>query len=151
MHKGHSLIFVAPIEKLLAGSFEHWKARSDDTFWAWQEVNDLCCNLEAGFEITRRLVESASDGMYLYYGAAGPVEDLIVRQGLPALALLEQEADDSERMRDALAGVWLNPLDHTFEELSRILRKYLYAKRKKVRKTPFEPFRKGKRLKRQIR
>jgi hypothetical protein len=114
---------MVTFDKLVAGYFENWKCRSDDTFWAWGEVDALCNNLESGFEITRRLIESAEDDLYLGYIAAGPVEDLIVRHGTPAVALLEEAADSSPRVRESLAGVWLNTSHDAFPEWSRVMHK----------------------------
>lgn len=109
-------------EEIVAGYFENRKTQSDDTFWAWEAVNELCNDLAGGSDITLRLIESADDELYLYYVAAGPLEDLIKRHGAKAVALLEKAADGSSRVREALTGVWPSPAHEGFAEWERVLR-----------------------------
>ena len=109
------------IDEIVAGYFEHWQDGSDELFWAFDAVSDLCRDLGTGTDVALRLIASAEDNAYLAYVAAGPVEDLIKDYGLAALTVFEKAAETSPRVIEALAGVWLNPSDQGYAEWYRII------------------------------
>jgi hypothetical protein len=115
-------------EEIVTGYYEHWLDGSDDKFWAFDAVSELCHDLTKGTDITLRLIASAEDDAYLAYVAAGPVEDLIKKFGKAAVALFEAAAQASPRVIDALAGVWIKPSHEGYSEWYRVLQTYSESK-----------------------
>jgi hypothetical protein len=88
-------------------------------------VLELCTNdLEKGTEVTLALIAASNNEAELCYVAAGPVEDLLKWHGTRAIPALEAAADQSEKVRQALAAVWLNETHEAFCEWRRLLSKY---------------------------
>jgi hypothetical protein len=88
-------------------------------------VLELCtCDLEKGAEVTLALVAASETELELSYVAAGPVEDLLKSHGLRAIPVLEAAAEQSEKVRKALAAVWLNEKYEAFTEWRRLLSKH---------------------------
>ena len=109
------------IDEIVAGYYEHWQYGSDDCFWAFEAVNDLCRDFAKGTDIALRLIASAEDQAYFAYVAAGPVESLIQRYGRAAVTFFEKASEMSPRVIEALAGVWLRPADQGYAEWYRII------------------------------
>jgi hypothetical protein len=112
------------LDEIVAGYYKNWTTLADEDFWAWEAVVELCRDLQKGFDICLRLINSSEDDLYLAYVAAGPVEDLIKWHGASAVNLFELPAQNSEKIRQAIAGVWLSPSADGFAEWQRIMLKY---------------------------
>jgi len=88
-------------------------------------VLETCTSdLEHGMQLTLALVAASNNERELAYVAAGPVEDLLKSHGVRAIPALEAAADVSEKLRNALAGVWLGEQHEAFAEWKRLLAKY---------------------------
>jgi hypothetical protein len=71
--------------------------------------------------IILELVHRSSTESTFGFAAAGPLEDLIAFHGTEVLALIEQQADDDEVLREALRRVHLSRLDLDTITLNRYL------------------------------
>jgi len=88
-------------------------------------VLELCTgDLEKGTEVALAFVEASNTDGELAYVAAGPVEDLLRSHGTRAIPALEAAAEHSEKMRRALASVWLGEKEEAFAEWKRLLTKW---------------------------
>jgi hypothetical protein len=75
--------------------------------WVFGLVDHVCTDDPTrAIELIRALVSEAKNDEELAYVGAGPLEDLLRRQGPEAIALIEREAAADRRFRFALAGVW---------------------------------------------
>ena len=118
-------------DEIVAGYHKHWTTQAISDFWAWEAVDELCRDLKQGFDITLRLINSADDEAYLAYVAAGPLEDLINRHGSPAVRLFEVPAENSDKVRRALAGVWITPASAGFEDMKRLMSRFGFVPKNK--------------------
>jgi hypothetical protein len=80
---------------------------ADPLFWT-SELLDILIQREPGLalEIVLACVDEASSPADVAVVAAGPLEDLIARQGAAVIDLIEEAAARSARVRYALSGVW---------------------------------------------
>ena len=99
--------------------------KSDEDFWAWEEVNRRVRSgdLELALEITLLLLRKAPDDA-LGYVAAGPLEDLIDGYGGRALDRVENACDDDARLQFALSGIWLLPESPVLHRWQGLMTKY---------------------------
>src|SRR5262245_55900492 len=75
--------------------------------WVWELVDDLCTQDGRGaVRMIRALVEEAKSDKELESIGAGPLEDVLRRQGPVAIGPVEEAAAGDPRFRYALAGVW---------------------------------------------
>ncbi len=111
-------------EDIAAAYYKNFITQSDEGFWAFETVAEMCGDLRQGIDITLRLIDASDDDLYLAYLAAGPVEDLIKRHGAQAVRLFEVAADNSDKVRRALAGIYLSPNADAYAEWQRLLTKY---------------------------
>jgi hypothetical protein len=84
----------APDEETLAEAYlRQYATKSDDDFWAYKRVSELVRKEpQAGWRVTRKLVELAPSGPALAYVAAGPLEDIVNSWGNELRPEIEQEA-----------------------------------------------------------
>jgi len=88
-------------------------------------VLELCTSdLSNGTQLALALVDASNTEEELSYVAAGPIEDLLKFHGIRAVPALEAAADQSDKVRKALAAVWLDQKHEALAELRRLLSKY---------------------------
>jgi hypothetical protein len=112
-------------EEIVAAYRRQFEAGGNsEDFWAFGDVLEQCGSLERGVEITLKLINSADDELYLAYVAAGPLEDILKWHGSAAIPYIEGAATESDKVRQALAGVWLSSADEAFSEWERLMKKF---------------------------
>ncbi len=80
---------------------------NDEDFWAWELVHDAVVNdPEQGWGWIKGLVENCPNDQVLANIAAGPLEDLLARNGQVFIDRIEIFANDSELFKKCLTGVW---------------------------------------------
>lgn len=109
---------------LAAAYLKQYRTGADEDSWAFEEVLEVCGELQAGLALTLRLLELAADDTELAYVAAGPVEDLLKWHGKAAAAAFEKAAAQSEKVRRALSAVWLNQGHEAFAQWKRLMDMY---------------------------
>jgi len=84
----------------------------EDSFWAWEELDQLCSNQpDVGLAtILQILATDQSDAVFENL-AAGPLEDLLVRHGEEFIDRVEAEARRNPSFKLLLGGVWRNAMD----------------------------------------
>ena len=93
-------------EEIVEGYFANF-AGDKSAFWAFEEAcNLLTSDPERLWRITLQLISRAPDELTLSYVAAGPLEDLLARQGLRFIARVELLANTDSKFLKALTGVW---------------------------------------------
>jgi len=103
----------------------HYKQRSDDDFWAWQEVQRMIkTDLTQGWSIVQLLLEKADSQEMLGYIAAGPLEDFVDIYGDAALDRIENASGTDERMQFALSGIWLERESPVLMRWRALMQKY---------------------------
>jgi hypothetical protein len=97
----------------LAAQAQAW-VRSEQTFWAWQELNRIYeeQGLETVWPVLLALVEKANDGALGSIGA-GILEDVLRRDGAVAIDRVEAEAALDGRFRFCLSHVWRGKMPST--------------------------------------
>lgn len=118
-------------QELAAAYMDHYRTGSESESWAFDEVVDACNELEEGIKITFSLIELSENDAELAYVAAGPVEDLLKWHGKKAIPYFENASVYSEKVRKALAGVWINEKYEAFTEWKKLMVKFGYLKTKK--------------------
>ena len=96
--------------ELVTAYFAYQQTHDDALAWAWEAVDG------SGFHEPRRKLEqllvllaAAPDDWQIGLLAAGPLEDLMRYQGDAVIDKVETEARRNPRLRQALAGIWLEP------------------------------------------
>jgi hypothetical protein len=100
---------------LVEAYLTHFRIKSDSLFWAWEAVDAATNSLEPGLSLCLALIEAAETPAELAYIAAGPLEDMLKRVGIPAAQALELPARQSAKVREALQQAWLSPEDAAFK------------------------------------
>lgn len=104
---------------------EQYRTKSDDLFWAFEKVDDLCHSIE-GAQIAIRILQMCETKEEIAYVAAGPVEDVLKRVGTPAIMVFERAAEANDRVKVGLSGAWIDKDDDVFDEWKRLMMKYGY-------------------------
>ena len=106
--------------------FRQHETKSDQDFWAWEEVHGIVRSgdLDAAWQVTLLLLRKAPNDNALGYVAAGPLEDLIDGYGDQALNLVETACDVDARLQFALSGVWLLPDSPVLPRFRALMTKY---------------------------
>ncbi len=111
-------------DRLIDGYWEHYRLASSDAradrlqadefFWAWETAQQLivgrdAVSLEDGdrLALLTALAHRAPDEQALAYLGAGPIEDLLRRDG-PPIALIDEHAQRNEKFRVALRCAWFD-------------------------------------------
>lgn len=102
----------------------HYRTKDESLEWAWHYAEKATRNLEGGLSLCLALIEAAENDEELAYVAAGPVEDLLNRVGIPAIEAFEVPARRSLKVRNALAGVWLRPDAAAYVKWHALTQKY---------------------------
>jgi hypothetical protein len=96
--------------QLATAYFAYQRNQDEALAWAWNAVN------VAGFPDPERKLEqvllllaAAPDDWQIGLLAAGPLEDLIRHWGSAVIDRIASEAPTNPRLRQALAGIWLEP------------------------------------------
>lgn len=86
--------------------------RNDPLFWAYQKLDTLCNDapLEALEVIVEILSIDSSDHILSNVGA-GPMEDLLSRNGAQVIKEVESVSRTNDAIRKALGGVWRDSID----------------------------------------
>jgi hypothetical protein len=100
---------------------QHYHSKSDDDFWAWEMVKELCDKPDTGVAICLALAELCQSSNELAYVAAGPFEDVLEKFGLLVMPAFREAAMKSERVRVALSGVWLSDDNPVFQEWKQLM------------------------------
>ena len=90
--------------------FDYQRTHEDALAWAWEAVN------VSGFHAQQRklkqvlgLLAAAPDDWQVGLLAAGPLEELMRYHGAAVIDEVATEARQNLRLRQALAGSWLEP------------------------------------------
>lgn len=94
--------------EIVRAYFEYKRTQDDALHWAWDLVDDEGFDDPvAKWSQILALLEAAPDDWQIGLLAAGPLEDLIRRQGPTVIDWIEAEAPRNSRLRAALGGTWL--------------------------------------------
>jgi len=111
-------------QELAEAYLKNYRTRLDEDFWAFEEVNEACNNFESGLEITLALISSANNEQELSYVAAGPVEDMLTMHGNKAMEAFEKAILNSDKILEALAGVWLSESNEVYSTWKQLMNKH---------------------------
>src|ERR1700744_528479 len=101
----------------------------EEDCWAWEEVHRVVeADLDDGWKLVLLLLERAASERDIQYVAAGPLEELIDRNGHKALDLVEEECKNNTRLRCAIGTVGVLFYYDEFERWYGLL--YAYGLRK---------------------
>jgi hypothetical protein len=113
-------------EKELAKKYlEQFRTKSDDLFWAYEQVDEFCHSID-GAKLAVEILNLCETNEEIAYVAAGPVEDLLKRVGSPVIPFFEQTAKDSEKVKIGLSGAWIGENDSVFNDWKRLMVKFGY-------------------------
>ena len=96
------------IESLSEAYLRNYRLGTEEDFWAFEDVVEMCNEYQGGVDVSLALIQKAENDMELAYVAAGPVEDTVKWHGLKAWQQFERAAKNSEKVERALTGVWLS-------------------------------------------
>jgi len=102
----------------------HYRTQDDSLSWAWEAVDDAMHELELGLPICLELIEATESDAELANVAAGPLEDLLKRVGVPAANALEIPVRCSIKARLALSYVWLSPEAAAYQKWHSLVQQY---------------------------
>ena len=121
-------------EKVADAYLSYYKTKQIEDWWAVEEINNLVAHdADKGWRITSLLINKALSDEALAYVAAGPLEDLLKKQGAAVIDRIEEESRKNDRLRLALSGVWgINPGNPIFERWYALMRKYGFAEGKRT-------------------
>lgn len=87
------------------------KFGEDSTYWAWEELNDICrSDPDLCWELILEILRADQSDRVLANLAAGPLEDLLVRHGSKVINRVESEARKDRQFKHLLGGVWKNAM-----------------------------------------
>lgn len=82
-------------------------AQADSTFWAFQALDQLCSSQpDEALDIVLLILHTQPEERVLYNLAAGPLEDLVTRNGLQIISRIEQIASVDSAFLHLIGGVW---------------------------------------------
>jgi hypothetical protein len=82
-------------------------SQADSTFWAFQALDRLCTSEpDEALNVVLLILHSKPEERVLYNLAAGPLEDLITRNGLQIIGRVEQIASVDSDFLLLIGGVW---------------------------------------------
>ena len=80
---------------------------ADETFWAYRELDELCSSDPIrALDVVLKILGQGLEERIFYNLAAGPLEDLLTRNGVRVLNSVSDQAARDPRFRELLAGVW---------------------------------------------
>ena len=98
------------------------RERAEALFWAWTCLESLTeCAPDTALDVILGALETADQDSTVDALAAGPMEDLIARNGEQVIRRIEEEAWRDHDVRKLLLGVWSQGNDET-EIWQRVLR-----------------------------
>ena len=109
---------------LAAAYLAQYRSGNEEDFQAFEDVINACGVLDTGLAVTLRLIEIASNDTELSYIAAGPVEDMLIWHGKPAIEAFGSAAEQSIKVRQALAGVWISAKYEAFAPWKVLMDRY---------------------------
>ena len=87
------------------------KSGEDSTFWAYEELDDICRNdPDLCWELILEILRIDQSDRVVGNLAAGPLEDLLVRHGAKMIDRVESQARKDRRFKNLLGGVWKNAM-----------------------------------------
>lgn len=90
---------------------------ADRTFWAYVELEKLCsADPKAALRLILAILASGPEVRVLENLAAGPLEDLLRRNGERILAEVQVAAASSPAFRELIGGVWTNNMPAAVQE-----------------------------------
>jgi uncharacterized protein DUF6869 len=109
-------------EQWAAVWLRHSYQRSDEDFWAWEELTDAAYDdPERAWLVILTLVDQAEPDRIGYVGA-GPLQHLIRAHDREFIDRIEAEAASHLPFRQALGEVWVNALLHPPDIVERLVR-----------------------------
>lgn len=82
-------------------------AEASATFWAYQALDQLCSSdPDIALDTILLILHAQPEERVLYNLAAGPLEDLLTRNGLQVIGRVEQIASVNPAFLSLVAGVW---------------------------------------------
>jgi hypothetical protein len=100
-------------DALVATWIEHHRRQAetgkvpDETFWAWEELDQLCrAAPDPAWEIILLILEADQSPATVRNRAAGPLEDPLAGHGPEVIARVEERARNDPGFRLLLGGVW---------------------------------------------
>lgn len=90
--------------------YENLKAKAE-TQWAYNELDDLSTSQpEVSIKIIFSIFENTQNEFVLDNLAAGPLEDVLARQGVKVIDDIEQYVKVNPDFCDVLSGIWENKI-----------------------------------------
>lgn len=94
------------------GDFSGQAKPNSPYYWAIDALDDIGRNQpELCWTLILQLVDKATLDLQFASIAAGPLEDLLCRNGLDFIERIEAEAKRNSHFRNLLNGVWRNTID----------------------------------------
>lgn len=112
------------LPELVSAYLMHYRTKDKTLSSAWEAVDDAVHDLECGLPLCLALIEAAANDAELAYVAAGPLEDLLTRVGGAAADALELPARTSQKVRQALACVWLSSSSPAYPKWHSLTQQY---------------------------
>lgn len=92
----------------------------------WNRLLDLVLDRpEEAWAVVLQIIDISDDSKVIENVSAGPLEDLLAFHGDMLIARIAEEAEQNERLRFALGGVWRNNIS---EEVWQIIEKLRSSK-----------------------
>jgi hypothetical protein len=91
---------------------------SEDTYWAWEEVERVAQKPESdALDLLVALADAAPDDQARCYLGAGPLEDFVLQHGTQLIDDIDEAARRNDHFRIALGCVWFGTsVDRSVEE-----------------------------------
>jgi len=89
------------------------KVDVEEVFWAWEAASDLTKDHpDLALQFVLKVFEKGMSEKMLSMLAAGPLEDLLERNGAVVIDRIETMARQDPKFRDLLGGVWQNAMSN---------------------------------------
>jgi len=115
--------------------FRNFETRNYDEYgWATRYLDDLVRDdPQEALSLTLTLIDAAESDKLLAVVAAGPLEDLLTKQGTAVIDRIEEESRRNDKVRLALSGVWgIYPGDPVFERWNALIVRYGFTDGRRV-------------------
>jgi len=100
-------VIDAWLEREVAIAEGRISAGSDESFWAWEDINNVALNHpEEAWPVVLELIRRAPSNRVLASIAAGPLEDLIRKHTNLIIDKVDDAARRDPKFRLCLTGVW---------------------------------------------
>lgn len=87
---------------------------SKGSYNAWLPLDRLCTHDPLlAFKVILEILENSKDEEVIENLAAGPMEDLLVRNGKKIIQRIIEESHENKELRKLMGGVWKNEIDNS--------------------------------------